>query len=497
MHTVHVRINDASGKPTPVRLRLVDAAGTYRPPLGRLAEFRTGPGEDVGGNLLLGAERFAYVDGACEARLPPGPVTVEAHKGPEHAPLRREVALGPGQMALRLTLERWADLRPDGWYAGDTRAHDLSPHAALLEGAAEGLAVVNLLARERPPRDGLPPALPGLLAFSGTRAALASAECAVAVNTLNAHPVLGTVGLLNCHRPVYPLRFGGPGGEDDWSVADWCDQCHRKSGLVVWPDLPRLTEDCPQGEALACLVLGKVDAFEVCDFAGPEDERLAPWYALLDCGLRVPLAGGSGKDCNRVALGAVRTYARLAPGQEVTPDAWARAVRGGQTFLTSGPLLSLSVDGQGPGAVLEKEAGQTLRVRTEARSAVPFEQLELLVNGTVVAGKPTSGDRLAAGVETDLPVAGSAWVAARCWSGERPAGGPWAFAHTSPVYLQVQGRPVRPDAGALAPLLAALDRTLAWVAAEARCPGERQREQLAQTLREARQELLRRAGAPA
>src|SRR5439155_20307470 len=133
---------------------------------------------------------------------------------------------------------------------------------ALLAGAAEGLSVVNVLARERPGQGGTP-AVPNLLAFSGTRPALEGPECLVAVNTLNAHPFLGTVALLNCHRVVYPLRFGGPAGLDDWSVADWCDQCHRKPGRVVWPDLPRLTDDDPQGEALAALVLRKLGGYEV------------------------------------------------------------------------------------------------------------------------------------------------------------------------------------------------------------------------------------------
>src|SRR5262249_58080780 len=143
---------------------------------------------------------------------------------------------------------------------------------------------------ERPPQEGRPGAFPGLLAFSGARPALEVPGCQVVVNTLNRHPVLGTVALLNCHRAVYPLHSGAPGRPDDWSVADWCDQCHRKRGLVVWPDLPRLTADRPQGEALAALVLGKVDAFEVCRFDAPEPEVLADWYRLLDCGFRVPLA---------------------------------------------------------------------------------------------------------------------------------------------------------------------------------------------------------------
>src|SRR5262249_44323164 len=152
----------------------------------------------------------------------------------------------------------WADLRPEGWFAGDCRAHELDPHAALLEGSAEGLAVVNLLARERPPSGDVPGAVSNLLAFNGTRPPLEGPEGLVALNTPNPHPALGTVALLASHRPVFPLRFGAPAQPDHWSVADWCDQCHRKRGLVVWPDLPRLTPEAPQGEALACAVLGKV-----------------------------------------------------------------------------------------------------------------------------------------------------------------------------------------------------------------------------------------------
>ncbi len=495
MLTIHLRVNDAAtGKPTPVRVRLLDDGGNYRAPFGRLREFATGPGEDVGGNLRLGAERFAYINGACEVRLPPGPVTVEVSKGPEYSPLRREVTLGPGQISLRLAVERWADLRPDGWYAGDTRATELSPHAAQLEGAAEGLAVVNLLARERPGQGGAA-AVPILLAFSGNQFVLEGPECQVAVNTLNEHPVLGTVALLNCHRVVYPLRFGGPDGLDDWSVADWCDQCHRKSGLVVWPDLPRLTAEHPQGEALAALVLGKVDACEVSRFDDPEPEVLGHWYRLLGCGLRVPLAGGSGKDSNAVALGSVRTYARIPQGEALSYAAWIEAVRAGRTFVTNGPLLSLSVAGEGPGSIVKTPAeGKRVRVRAEAQSTVPFDQLEVLADGEVIAEKEASGNRQSAVLEVEHVPAGSGWLAARCWGRERLADGQCVYAHTSPVYVEAEGRPVRASAETAAPLLAILERTAEWVAREARCENERQREHLAGSLGEARRELVRRQG---
>lgn len=490
MLTVHVRVSEAATRqPTPVRIRLVDSSGVCRMPFGRLAEFAIGPGEDVGGQVRLGGDSFAYIDGACEVRLPPGPVRVQVHKGPEYLPLDREVVLGPGKISLRLEVERWFDPHAQGWYSGDCRAHELSPHAARLEGAAEGLDVINLLARERASQAGHPAAFVNLLAFSGTQPTLEGAPCVV-VNTCNTHPVLGTLALLNSHRPVYPLRFGAPDGLDDWSISDWCDQCHRKKGLVVWPDEPRFTAEHPQGEALAALLLGKVDTVEICHLDSPQSKTLDDWYRLLACGLRLPLAGASGKDCNAVALGAVRAYARLEPDQEFSYGAWIEALRAGRTFVTDGPFLSLSVDEHGPGSVLSvPEEGRTVRVRAEARSATPFERLELLHNGAVVAGREADGERPTATIERELRIDAAGWLAAHCLGGEN---GSRVRAHTSPVYLQIEGRPSRPSAENVAPLLAVLDATLAWVHRDARCANEHQREQLAQTLQTARQELLRR-----
>jgi hypothetical protein len=489
MLTVHVRVSDAAtGQPTPVRIRLVDAAGVCRVPFGRLTEFAIGPGEDVGGQVRLGDDVFAYIDGICEVRLPSGPVRVEVHKGPEYLPLQREVVLGPGKISLRLAIERWIDPRSEGWYSGDCRAYELSPHAARLEGAAEGLDVVNLLARERPPHGERRAAFINLLAFSGTRPALDGSP-QVVVNTCNTHPVLGTVALLNSHRPVYPLRFGAPDGLDDWSISDWCDQCHRKKGLVVWPDEARLTPEHPQGEALAALLLGKIDAFEICHLDGPQSRALDDWYRLLACGQRLPLVGASGKDRNTVALGAVRTYARLEPDQEFSYGAWIEAVRAGRTFVTDGPLLSLTVDGHGIGSVLALPGGKTLRVCAEARSATPFGRLQLLRNGEIIAEREPDGDRRTARIEADVPINSSGWLAARCRGGESDSR---IRAHTSPVYLAVEGRPLRPNADTIAPLLAVLDAMLAWAQRDARCGSEHQREQLMEIFQAARQELLRR-----
>jgi hypothetical protein len=343
------------------------------------------------------------------------------------------------------------------------------------------------------------PAIPNILSFSGQQPALEAPGHLVVVNTHNYHPVLGHLGLLNSHRVVYPLRFGDPGGLDDWSLADWCDQCHRKSGLVVWTKTAHEAVGFRFGEPLADLILGKVDAFEIDAFEDSPFDVLADWYGLLQCGLRVPLAGASGKDNNGMLLGGMRTYARLQPREELSYKHWIEAVRAGRTFVTNGPLLSFSVNGQEPGASVRLSSGvRTVHVRAEGRSNVPFDQLEIIVNGKVVAETPASGAPAAAVLETEVPLPSSGWLAARC-RGERqvlqrPAN-QRVFAHTSPVYIQVEGQPTPVDGAVLKRFVTELDRMLEWVAREARCKDERQREHLAEFFRAARQELLRRGAA--
>lgn len=455
MLTVHLRINDAAtGKPTPVRLSITGPNGTYYAPLGRLTEFATGRHEDVGGHLRLGREKFCYIDGTCEIKLPAGvPLRVRAWKGPEYESLGETGVLGVGKMAMRFELKRVANLREQGWYSGDTRVHTMTPHAALLEATAEDVAVVNLLARVQdwPGLDGtLYPSIPNIMAFSGQSPAIQNDAALVAVNTLNVHPVLGSVAMLHSHRIVHPLTFGGADATDDWSVCDWCDQCHRKNGLTVWanPFEPH------GGEALVALILGKIDAIE---YDGqPRKQPLLPWwYRLLNAGFRVPLVGGSGKDSNAIALGAMRTYAKLLDGEPLTYTNWINAVRTGRCFVTTGALVAFDVNGQPPGTVLELPEGD----HTLAVDASPTA--EVVVNGEVVA--------LANG---ELRVTDSCWIAART------IGADSAFAHTSPVYVTVAGRPLPKRAEALPHLRRLVEATREWVEMHGRFTEEKSKQHL-------------------
>jgi hypothetical protein len=462
-----------------------------------LTEFATGIGEDVGGNVLLGNQRFAYIDGVCEVSLPVGLVHVEVSKGFEYVPLDEQIALKQGQLSVRLALERWSNTRRDGWYSGDARAHFLSPQAALLEAAAEDVAVVNLLAiaHRFKSEDGREcRSVPNILAFSGQCPAAEKDGHLVVVNTLNRHAVLGSLGLLNCHRPVYPMSFGSPESLDDWTMANWCDQCHRKGGLVVWAENNRtLMNSCGLwGEVLADVFLGKIDALET-DFNEVGSEDLW-WDALLSCGLRIPLVGTSGKDSNRQAVGTVRTFARLNPGEVLTYKNWIEAVRAGRTYVSNGPLVSLVVEGQDPGAVIDLPSGkQTVQIRAEARSWYSLKNLCLLLNGDSAAVARAAGSPSTAVLEMEMPVTTSGWIRAVCEGERDPLEGRVVQAITSPVYVNILGRPPIPKPPTARRIDKRFNAMLEWVHTKGRFENDQHRDRLAGIFLAAKDELARRA----
>jgi len=476
MLNVHLRINDAdTRKPTPVRIRVTDAEGTHFASLGRSTEFPVGRNEAVGAGLNLARELWFTIDGACEIPLPAGvPLRVQATKGPAYHPIDETVTLGAGQIALRFPIQRWISAAGDAWQSVDTRCHFLTPHDALLEAAAEGIEVVNLLATVQrfPALNGTAYlTVPNLTAFSGQVPALERDGTAVVVNTFNVHPVLGSVGLLNSHRPVFPLTFGGD-EPDDWGICDWCDQCHRKGGLRVWVDAFEPTGGLVGGEALVAAILGKIDAIEVNP--GPRKVPLLPWvYRLWDAGVLVPLVGGSGKDSNKTPLGAMRTCARVAASKQDTgfisveglsthgdeprgSQSWIESVRTGRVIATNGPLLDITF----PDA----------SIHATARSLIPFDDLSIIANGQVVqtvkAQHNPDTKSYHAELTESLPTAG--WVAVRCHSAMG------AFAHTSPVAV---GAPVR-DPSAAAALVKLIEQTREWAEQHGRYVNPKRRDQL-------------------
>ncbi len=444
---LRVTIEDGeTGQPTPARVHFRAPDGRYLPPYGHRHEVNSYWFQDYGADAILGSTEYAYTPGAFEIELPLGEVYVEVAKGFEYKPLRQRLQIAPGQRALALRLERPLNLRREGWVTADTHVHFLSPATAWLEAAGEGLNLLNLLASQ------WGDLFTNVGDLTGEMSPVSRDDVIVWVGTENRQHILGHISLLGTRgEPVFPMTTAGPdesylGDAVMVSMAEWADRCRAKEGVVILPHFPY-----PVCEVAADLVLGKIDGVEIRAFFASKDPfgsfvadpfGVAEWYRYLNLDYRVAAVGGTDKMEAGMPVGGVRTYAHLLPGDEFTFANWGKAVRAGRTFTTTGPLLMLSVEGQEPGAVIRLPAGGgALSATVRAQSMVPFHLLELVVNGEVVARKTADAGTRALDLAADVTFDRTGWVAARCLS-RHTLWHAWpvhAAAHTSPIYVEVDG----------------------------------------------------------
>ena len=122
--------------------------------------------------------------------------------------------------------------------------------------------------------------------------------------------------------------------------------------------------------------------------ASRELDSMAVYYKLLNSSIRLAATGGTDNFSDvwfDPSGGATRTYAYTGVSNNLDFVEWVSAVAAGRTFATSGPLLFLRVNGETPGNELLIPADQAanLDITVQARSIVPLERVELVVNGEV------------------------------------------------------------------------------------------------------------------
>jgi hypothetical protein len=140
-----------------------------------------------------------------------------------------------------------------------------------------------------------------------------------------------------------------------------------------------------------------------------------PW-----CGVG-PQYGGSEPRFARI--GDARFY--VYTGGKLTFESYMAGLKAGHTFATTGPMLSLTVNGKLPGDSLDVAPGTRLHVVAEAMGNV--NSVAIIGHGKVLA--QSTGKR----VELDVNPSHGIWLAARC------DGGRLQVAHTTPVYVTVNG----------------------------------------------------------
>jgi hypothetical protein len=253
----------------------------------------------------------------------------------------------------------------------------------------------------------------------------------------------------------YQTGHAGSEHPQDWPPnATACEDLRGRGATIGYthPVLSPLSDGSPADafvsphstearELVADAALGLVDSV---DLLGPNDPdgTTVLYHHLLSCGLR--LAATVGTDVflshSRSSFfsnppGWGRVYADLGT-ESLSATSWQAAVRGGRTFATNGPWLELRVNERGPGSLVNATRGMIVRVSAHVEG--PGGETLVLVGSQGEIATATGPD-----VEMELPVTEPGWVAAMArGSSHREVLGPTVFAHTSPVYIDLEGRRV-------------------------------------------------------
>lgn len=467
-------IERGSSKSVPVKLHVHGEWGEYLAPIDRHRFSNSAWFEDYSADFVHGgtwegdaanAHYCTYISGETSIDLPLGRVYIEVSKGFEIKPQRQVFEVTPDRDEIVIEIERILPWRDKGWVTADTHVHFLSPMSALLEGSAEGVNVVNLLASQWGELMTNVGDYDGRSTW-GSKEAGGDGEFLVRVGTENRQHVLGHISLLGYGgRIIAPMTTGGPdeaalGDPIEILLTEWAKQCKQQGGLVVLPHFPQ-----PRAEHAASVVSGDIDAIEMTSwgnlYGGIDPYSLSDWYRYLNCGYLVAAVGGTDKMSANTAVGAVRTYARISTDEEFNYKNWMEAIRRAETFVTYGPLLEFTVDGHPMGSRIKMTSnGGTVDVEWKVASVtVPMSRIELVVNGEIHESVAISPD-LDAGIWS-VKVDKSSWMAllVRGHYEDKPE---IIAAHTSPVMVMVDGSPILAAADAVT-ILEQIEGALAYL----------------------------------
>jgi hypothetical protein len=420
-------------------------------------------------------------------RLPDGDYTVTATGGPEYVTQTKQVSVRPdGPHEIAVTLERWIDPPRLGWFSGDHHVH--AAGCSHYQNPTEGVLPEDMI------RQILGEALNigSVLTwgpcyyyqkqfFTGQDNPLSKPERLMHYDLeVSGFPSshAGHLVLLGLKDQDYPKTHR----IEDWPSWDlpilkWAKSqgavvgfAHSGFGLQVQDrELP--SYEMPPFDSIgANEYIVDVTHPNAVDFIStvntPSVWELSIWYHTLNVGFRTRISGETDFPCvydSRVGMG--RTYAQVDGG--LSFGGWLNGLRSGRSYVSDGKshLLDFSVNGVEVGrndSEVKLSGGGNVRARVrvaaylspqpqESLRTRPLDQppywdierarivntrdvpVELVVNGKVVAAKNVTADGVLREVTFEVPIERSSWITARVLPSS----------HTNPVFVLVDGKPVR------------------------------------------------------
>ncbi len=483
---LHVRVLDAAtGRPMRARIHLNAADGRAYAP--QESWFRA----DwlMFDHMDKSEYHYFHTDGDSTLDLPPGKAKLSVSRGFEYMPKQLDAEVVAGRRAeLTVALERLDDFPKRGWWDGDNHFHMNyagvyfnSPAKLMEQAEAEDIHVLNNLICNKEQR------IPDIAHFTGKPDPVSTAS-RVLFHSQEYHPPFwGHATFLNLKKHIVIPDYVGYQNTIVDSVYPTNTEPFRvtreQGGLAGYAH-------GPGPHFAADLALENVDFVEANAIGTMET-----LYRAWNCGYRVVASAGEDAFPNfyrSYILGSNRVYVRT--GAKLDYDKWTADFRAGRSFVTSGPLILLRVNGKEPGDEISLPAGShKLRVEVNVASISPVEIVEVIQNGKAVATlKPEpAGNKV--GMRREVVVDRSGWISVqvRAKYGRDPIRRPFPFAATMPVWIGVGGKPVRSSEDAKF-FVEWIDRTLRRAMELPAWNNDDERQRARRLYAEAREKMVRR-----
>lgn len=408
-------------------------------------------------------ESYFYADGSFEVDLPRGKSLLHFSGGIEAIP--KSISLdATADMQLTVHMQPWIDMASRGWYSGDSHVHlrtggpiGATVADALVAARAEGVNYVNLCVSNNVGDD-----IRDAHLITGKPHEASTDKHILIFGEEMRSSIYGHMqffGIKSLVEPQYTGFDDTPHHNDFPANYVMAKEACRQGGVVTYGHPMFTGQPLPFGEDLTAgnaaarelpidAILNVVQAVDLMCYNSDEDLSAELWYRLLNCGL--PLSACVGTDAlldqSTDPMGGGRVYVKV--DGPLTMKSWLDGLSAGRTFVTNGPIPQLNVEDSEPGAKLSLQPGN-VRVAASVESYVPFERIEVIVNGKVAAEKVVTSEAESATVhvqqfEVEIPLERSSWVALRVRGPDHPdvIDGP-VWAHTSPVYVQINRQPIR------------------------------------------------------
>ena len=380
-----------------------------------------------------------YADGNYKARLPVGDYQLVLTKGPEYRIIDKKIKIKANKTNnIKVTMDRWRDMPAEGWYSADHHIHN--PRLSV---EADKRIMQFLRAEDVHLASNLQSASPDNPHYFENRAYGRKGQYQEGNYYLISGQESPDTAELGHTIGLNTKQFHLAHEYNDYTVV--ADGVKTDGGLFGYSHIPIYPMLNPHRGIAIFVPTSDIRFFEILQF-GTFGGGLRLYYDFLNMGFKLLPLGAT--DFPFAALtGTERTYAKV--DGHFTPQAWFEAYEKGHTFITTGPMLDMLVNGAPMGSELRLQVGDKLVIEAEA-SINPdldgLDRIELVVHGEVVKVERSEPNSTSIKLSHTLTIEDSLWLAIRAYGRGKGEGrvelsqqGGFSLrtseAHSAPVYV--------------------------------------------------------------